>query len=60
VEVKTGYVCLREEIALEIERDAWLIRYRRWDIEYHFAPGASASQEVLEACRRAGIRVTGL
>jgi hypothetical protein len=60
VEVKTGYQRMSPEISSEIERDAWLIRERGWDIEYHFAPGSRASQGFLDAASRAGIRVTGL
>ena len=59
VEVKSGYIRMSPEISSEIERDALLIK-QGWDIEYHFAPGSRASQGLLDAAKKAGIRVTGL
>jgi hypothetical protein len=59
VEVKSGYIRMSPELRSQIDRDAWLIR-QGWDIEHHFAPGSRASQGYLDACRQAGIRVTGL
>jgi hypothetical protein len=60
VEVKSGYIRMSPEIRAEITRDAWLVRQRGWDIEYHFTAGSRASQGLLDALAEAGIRVTGL
>ncbi len=54
-QLKTGKISLTEQVKIDLQKDAWLIKTQGYKIEYFLEKGASKA--ALDALKRAGVIV---
>jgi hypothetical protein len=62
IEHKTGYISLSKAIQWEIDRDAYLVKYKNWNITWHFLKNSNRrtgpTSPLISELKKRGLKIT--